>query len=112
MATATCSALLAAALLCNALTGPAPITLHGTPISGTVEVYRLAAPTVAPGAEQDAESEQPSSERPIRRNALWGAVIGCSAGAVYSKRGNDDAHAFNCLWVAGLGAAFGAIASL
>jgi len=113
MATATCSALLAAALPCNAPTASAPITLHGAPISGTVEVYRLAAPVnlnaAASGTEQDPEPEQSSTRRPILRNALIGFAIGCAAGATMSVRGNDDAHVFNCLWVAGVGAVVGMI---
>ena len=35
---------------------------------------------------------------------------GFLAGTNYlSRKNNDDAHFFNCLWVAGVGAAFGAI---
>lgn len=113
MATAACSALLATALLCNAPTASAPITLHGAPISGTVEVYRVAAPgsldAAASGTEQDPETKQSSTERPVLRNALIGFAIGCAAGATMSVRGNDDAHVINCLWVAGVGAAVGAI---
>lgn len=113
MATATCSALLVAALLCNAPAAPAPITLHGAPISGTVEVYRLVTPAnlnaVASGAEQDPDPGQSRTGRPILRNVLIGLSIGCAAGATMSVRGNDDAHVFNCLWVAGVGAAVGAI---
>lgn len=114
MATATCSALLAAALLCNAPADPVQITLHGAPISGTVEVYRLATPANlnagAPGAEQDPDPGQSrAGGRPILRNVLIGLSIGCVAGATMSVRGNDDAHVFNCLWVAGVGAAVAAI---
>jgi len=36
-------------------------------------------------------------------------VIGCPIGNYLSRKNNDDAHFFNCLWVAGVGAAFGAI---
>ena len=114
MATATCSALLAAALLCNAPAVPAPLTLHGAPVSGTVRVYRLAAPAVVPAVAPDDEQE-PTPERPgasrgrIWRGALVGGVIGCPIGNYLSRKNNDDAHFFNCLWVGGVGAAFGAI---
>ncbi len=88
--------------------------MHGAPISGTVDVYRLAAPAVvpavAPGDEQEPSPERPGAPRGrIWRGALVGGVIGCPIGNYLSRKNNDDAHFFNCLWVAGVGAAFGAI---
>ena len=107
MATATCSALLIGVLSCNAPAAvPAPLTLHGTPISGTVDVYRLSAPAVVPAVAPDGEQE-PSPARSTKRllwlGALVGGAIGCTSGAYLSMNKNDDAHAFNCLWVAGVG---------
>ena len=89
----------------------APLTLHGTPISGVTEVYRLAAPAVPPD-EQEPSAAQPRTKGPIRKGALVGGVIGCLTGAVLSKRNNDDAHAFNCLWVAGVGTVAGMVAAV
>ena len=109
MATAACSALMVGALLCNAPAVPAPITLHGAPISGTVEVYRLAAPAVEPDDEKESSPERYFPKDRIRRGALIGGVIGCSIGAYLSRGNNDDAHAFNCLWVSGVGALFGMV---
>ena len=109
MATSTaCSALLAAALLCNAPVVPEQITLHGTPISGTVEVYRLAAPAVEPDDEKESSPERCFNKERVRRGALIGGVLGCSVGA-YLSRENADGRVFNCLWVSGIGAFFGMI---
>ena len=114
MTTAACSALLAAALLCNAPAVPVPLTLHGAPISSTVEVYRLAAPAVTPVAVSDPEQE-PSAPRSRAKGLIWvgaliGGMAGCPIGNYLSRKNNDDAHFFNCLWVAGVGAALGAVA--
>ncbi len=110
-AAAACSALLVGALLCNAPAVPAPLTLHGAPISGTVDVYRLAAPAVEPGDEQEPSPERHFPKDRIRRGALIGGVIGCSIGAYLSRSNNDDAHVFNCLWVSGVGALLGMVAA-
>lgn len=59
MTTATCSALLAGALLCNAPVVPAPLTLHGAPISGTVDVYGLAVPAVVPARPTKRRERRP-----------------------------------------------------
>jgi len=37
-------------------------------------------------------------------------MAGCPIGNYLSRKNNDDAHFFNCLWVAGVGAALGAVA--
>ena len=87
----------------------APITLHGTPISGAVEVYRLTTPAVTPDNEQEPTPGQSGSRGRIWRGALIGGVAGCSIGTYRSRRNNDDAHVFNCLWVAGVGAGIGAV---
>ena len=114
MATATCGALLAGALLCSAPAVPVPLTLHGAPISGPVDIYSLAAPAVVP-AVTPVDEQEPSPERPgaprgrMWRGALVGGVIGCPIGNYLSRKNNDDAHFFNCLWVGGVGAAFGAL---
>jgi len=110
MATAACSALLAAALLCNAPVVPAPLTLHGTPISGTVEVYRLAAPAVTPAVTPGGEQEpSQSSKRLVWRGTLVGALVGGTIGVVLSRINNDDLHP-TCLWFSGIGAGIGAVA--
>ena len=114
MTTAICSALLTGALLCNAPPVPAPLTLHGTPVSGTVDVYRLAAPAVAPVVAPDPEQES-SPARSRAKGLIWigaliGGMAGCPIGAYLSRRNNDDAHTFNCFLIAAVGAGLGAVA--
>ena len=99
------------ALLCNAPVATARLTLHGTPISNTVNVYRLAAPTVSPTVEPDADQQARRRTKDfIRIGALVGGAAGCALGAHASRRLNDDAHTFNCLLFAGIGAGLGALA--
>ena len=97
----------------NTAVAPAPLTLHGTPIPLAVDIYRLAAPAVAPviapGPEQDPSPARSSAKGRVWRGALVGSVVGCPVGKYLSRRYNDDAHLINCLWVGGVGAALGAV---
>lgn len=52
MGTAACG-VLAGALVCNAHAFPSPLTLHGAPLPHAVEIYRIAAPVVAPVVEPE-----------------------------------------------------------
>ena len=107
----TACALVVGALLCNA---PVPLTLHGIPISNTVNVYSLAAPSIEPAIEPDDEDDpaQARTSNHMRTGALVGFAVGCALGSYASRQYNDDAHIFNCLWVAGVGAGLGALAVL
>lgn len=110
----TACALMVGVLVCNAPVAPAPLTLHGTPISNTVNVYSLAAPPIEPAIEADDEDEatRTRTSNLMRVGALVGGAVGCALGAYASRQYNDDAHIFNCLWVAGVGAGLGALAVL
>ena len=78
------------------------ITLHRSPVPTEVDVYRLAAPEIVPAvAPSGEEPAQSKGKGPVWTGALVGGTAGCVLGATTSRRYNDDAHLFNCLWVAG-----------
>lgn len=89
----------------NATLGAAviTITLNGTPIPTTVDIYLLAPPVVEPeqAAPADADPE------PIMAGVLIGAVTACTIGALMAGKGGDNDVRGACLVGAGAGALFG-----
>lgn len=83
---------------CGAPAAASELKLHGAPISGTVDVYRLAAPAIEPVVEpeqQPPEEELPAEEE---RHSLWpigmmiGGAVGCgiAAGLVFGPSGSES----------------------
>lgn len=115
------SLVLTVALACGSAPAAASeLTLHGAPISGTVDVYRLAAPAiesvVEPEQQPPPEEEEPSVEE--ERHALWpigmmiGGAAGCgiAAGLVFGPSGSEsDEFPAACGLLAAAGGVAGAL---